>query len=345
MKRLMALLGMLCVLLVGASSVQAATPDGATVVKVRQQLTAHHFIGTALIVHNGHTLLQYSSGYANANLFHLQRNTIGSCYQLASVQKVFTAVLFMQLVQAGKVQLNTPLSRYYPQIAQSKKITLRQVLDMNSGLYSSVQPQKMMSDRQIIAFAVKHVKVKQIGQHNYQPVNYTLLAGIVERLTGKSYQTVVRQRLLKPLNLQHTGFMVNDFKKEQHAAIGYTTTYAYLPYLQRHGETQAELNAKLGTGNMYSDATDLFHLEQAIQQGRFLTAANVATLFDATDGSYRGGLYSYRDFVVSHGVEGGYEVGLSMSRDGKSGVILLTNHRSDLSLAHDSQQIYRQLKL
>ncbi|MDC4186320.1 hypothetical protein MK904_09405 [Loigolactobacillus coryniformis] len=45
---------------------------------------------------------------------------------------------------------------------------------MNSGLFPTTEPQKMLSDRQLIKFTVKHVQVKQIGQHNYEPVNWLM---------------------------------------------------------------------------------------------------------------------------------------------------------------------------
>ncbi|MFC6171383.1 serine hydrolase domain-containing protein [Loigolactobacillus jiayinensis] len=191
----------------GAQPVQAATKTNPQ--QVAQALKAKHFTGTVLIIRHGKTILRRSYGYAN--FAHLQRNTPATVYQLASVQKVLTAVLLMQLVQANKVQLNEPLSHYYPQIAHSKQITLRQMLDMNSGLYSTTDPQKMLSDRQIVDFAAKHVKVGQIGAHNYEPVNYTLLTGIIERLTQQSYHQLVQQKILQPLKLRHTGFMLDDF--------------------------------------------------------------------------------------------------------------------------------------
>jgi CubicO group peptidase (beta-lactamase class C family) len=341
-RRFIILISLALGLSLSAGSVQAA-PKAATVTKIAQQLKKQHFTGTVLIVRNGHTVLQRSYGYAN--FAKLQRNSAASTYQLASVQKVFTAVLFMQLVETGKVRLNTPLSQYYPQIKHSNQITLRQMLDMNSGLFTTTEPQKMLSDRQLIKFAVKHVQVKHIGQHNYEPVNYLLLTGIIEQITGQSYRHLVPKRLLQPLKLHHTGFVLDGFKQETHAALAYQTKIAFLPYLFRVHTTRVAVKRKLGTGNMYSTASELFRLEQAIQQGRLLKPASIATLFNATDGSYRGGLYNYRYFFVSHGVENGYESGLALSRDGNSGVILLSNRRIAGSLSHKARQIYRQLEL
>ncbi len=343
MKRRSMILISLILVLVGSSIPVQAAGRSTEIQQVNQQLKKQHFTGSVLIIRDGRTILQHSYGYAN--FMKLQPNTTASDYQLASTQKVLTAVLFMQLVQAGKVQLNAPLSRYYPQIAHSKQITLRQMLDMNSGLYSMTDAQTMLSDSQLIKFAAQHVKVKAIGQHNYEPVNYTLLTGIIERVTQQSYQTLVKQRIIRPLKLQHTGFMLADYQQEATTTVAYKAVNSFLPYLVHDHESKIALNRKLGTGNMYSTVTDLFRLEQAIQQNKLLKPASVATLFNATDGSYRGGLYNYRDFVVSHGVESSYEAGLAMSRDGYSGVILLSNRKTGVSLSQQARKLYQRLRL
>ncbi|UTC11862.1 hypothetical protein [Latilactobacillus curvatus] len=76
---------------------------------------------------------------------------------------------------------------------------------------------------------------------------------------------------------------------------------------------------------MYATTSSLFRTEQAIVQGKVFKKSLLKTLRSSTTGEYTGGVYNYKDYFTSHGVESGFESSLQMSQDGRSGIVLLSN--------------------
>lgn len=315
--------------------------DDTTAKHITQTLKHNHFVGTALIVKNNKVYYQQGFGYADKA--DNRKNNANSLFQIASIQKSLTATLLMQQVDKGKVNLDDKIGKYYPGIKGGDEITIRSMLDMHSGFYPGKAPDKMMSDKQLVNYAAKTVKVHLVGVHSYQPINYTLLAGIIEKESGHSYQELVEKAMIKPLKLSNMGFM-STFFEEKNYTIGYSTLDPKNYYKKPIKQTDIASNNQLGTGNIYSSAGDLFKIERAITQGKIIPKASVETLRDTTGGNYGGGVYNFGDYFSSHGVEAGYDVGLTMSKDGKTGVVLLGNRRPIVTTMALSQQLYQNIQ-
>ncbi|KRN27556.1 penicillin-binding protein precursor (Beta-lactamase class C) [Lactobacillus selangorensis] len=289
---------------------------------IKKLLTTNKVIGTLLVVKNNKVIWQQGFGYADAAA---QRgNNAASLYQIGSIQKSLTATLFVKdLIDTGKVKYNDPVAKYYPTIPHGHQITIRDMLDMVSGIYHTDLADKVMTDQEIVNWSAKHLTVKpeNIGLFSYQPINFTLLTGILEKETGQNYQDLLDQQLLTPLNLVHTGF-VQAMGDEKHRTYSYKdgTTYQRYP-----DESQVEISRELGTGNLYASAGDLFRMEQGIIQGKIISKKRLAELRNTTNGSYRGGAYCFKTYVNGHGVEAGYDAGYALAKDGRSGVVLLAN--------------------
>ncbi|MEJ1320187.1 serine hydrolase [Latilactobacillus sakei] len=313
---------------------ELTTPEQAY---LKQELLDNNFSGTILIVRHNHVIYQGGRGYANSEQFTTPKTT----YQIGSVQKSLTAALVMKAVENGQLKLTDHLSRFYPQIPKANQITLQMMLDMRSGLFETSAPKVVQTDAQRLQFAIKHLRVKKIGQHAYSPVNYVLLAGLLEQATHKSYNDLMKQQIITPLGVQAFNFMPN-FSDPQHA-----TAYAY----QKNGAYGAEIEdpayiytRELGTGNLYATASDLYQVEEAIVQGKVFKSKYLQQLRHTNNGQYSGGVYNYRDYFTSHGIEAGFESHVQMSQNGESGIILLSNqYKSTPSLVTMSKQIYQQL--
>lgn len=305
---------------------------------VQQLLYDNSFSGTILIVRRNHVLFQGGRGYANFAT--KQLNSPQTTYQIASIQKSLTAALLMKQVQAGNIDLATPLSRYYPQIKEADQITLKMMVDMHSGLTELSAPEKELSDQARIQYALDHLAVKDIGQHNYSPVNYLLLAGILEQVTHKSYRELVGNQLIIPFKLTSFNFMPNETTGQQATAYGYQQDGYGTPV----SEPSYVYMRELGTGNMYATTSSLFRTEQAIVQGKVFKKSLLKTLRSSTTGEYTGGVYNYKDYFTSHGVESGFESSLQMSQDGRSGIVLLSNqYKANPSIGLLTNQLYKQL--
>ncbi|MCD2256538.1 beta-lactamase family protein [Lactobacillus sp. CC-MHH1034] len=298
----------------------------AQTMQLQALLKANHFSGTALLYRDDQVV--YQRGYGYADYHRKRKNNYKSLYQWASIQKSITAVLVMRQVTQGKLKLSDKLSQFYPKVPGSKQITLRQMLNMRSGLSMTAQSSSFSNqDRKIVNFAVEHVQfdAHQLNTSNYQPVNYTLLAGILEQVTHKTYYDLVDQQIFKPLHLMNTGFMPT-FAEEAHHTVSYTSQKKDpSSYAEPIVITPVTYNRELGTGNLYSTPGDLLKIQKAILAGKIISKPALETLRNTSAGHYGGGVYNYTDHIYSHGLISGYEATLYLTKDGKNGVVLMSN--------------------
>ena len=118
-------------------------------------------------------------------------------FLLGSVSKSFTAVCIMQLVQLGKIDLNTNISTYLPNATDGDRITVSQLLNHTSGL----------GEHQTLG---NYKIINEQGVHIYANVNYSLLGEIIEAVSGKSYSEYITENIFEPLQLSHTATTLNE---------------------------------------------------------------------------------------------------------------------------------------
>ncbi|AVK60486.1 peptidase S12 [Lactobacillus sp. CBA3605] len=313
--------------------------------QITKILKTSQFVGTALVVKNNQVIYQRGFGYANKAKETLNGPT--SKYQILSIQKSITAVGIMRLVQAGKLKLTDPVNKYYPTI-KGGTTTIRQLLDMTTGFRLKDGSTDTLDEQQVVDYAVKHLTFtpEKLGTFNYSSVNFLLLAGIIRQITGQSYKTFFNQQIIKKLDLHQTGFVINGQGKG--ATTGYQAVTGQMTptYATKAPETTAQMANELGTGQVYMSAGDLFKTERAIVDGQLLTPKNVAILHKRTaTGTYGGGVYNDQPTALrSHGVGYGYESGIRLSKDGKNGVVLLSNYyRSTDTLLTAMNKIYQEM--
>lgn len=286
------------------------------------------FSGTAIIVQNGHVVGQYSHGMADDGKG--VKNSPNVSYEIDSVQKNLTAALVMRTIRSGKLSFNSHLSDFYPQIPGSQDITIRQMLDMTSGLSapdSLHTPNKDMSDAEVVQSAIESLKYNamQHGKWSYQPVNFTLLAGIIERVTRKSYADLFMQTIARPLGLKGT-HMADATLTGQSSAQGYNTSspedYSK-PYKMLKGQIQSEL----GTGQIFMTPGDLYRIESSLLNGKLLSAGESQALYGPRDSvMYSGGYYhDGTNYLYANGYGYGFEAFVRITPDGKNAVVVMCN--------------------
>lgn len=313
--------------------------------KVDQLLDQKGFSGSILVIRDGKPIYRTSRGYAdNANNLDNKKNT---AYEIDSVQKSMTAALVMKEVQKGKLTLKTKLSRFYPQVPGSDRITIRQMLDMTSGLSlkGNIGPSSVLSDSGIIAADMKNIKFSNLlyNKWNYQAINYNLLSGILEQLTGKSYRKLFIDNYVKKLHLKKTIFAYNDSSNIQ-KALGYNNSdplNATLNYKQPMVTPRSFEYDELGTGQVYMSTHDLFKVEHYIMSGPMLTKASRQTLFKSGSiSTYGGGLYHAKNDNFANGWGYGFQTVMHISDNGQNAVVVLENYQR---LAADVKPIAKQI--
>jgi D-alanyl-D-alanine carboxypeptidase len=161
-------------------------------------------------------------------------------YPIGSISKQFTASAILLLQQQGKLSVDDPVSKYFPELTEANKVTIRNLLTHTSG-YQDYAPQdytipawKMPGDplKVVHDFAGKPLDFEPGTQWQYSNTNFVLAALIVQKVSGKPFAIYLRENILDPAHLTHvlnlnteqnklqvTGYMRNALAPVRPAAL------------------------------------------------------------------------------------------------------------------------------
>ncbi|AYM03848.1 serine hydrolase domain-containing protein [Levilactobacillus yiduensis] len=293
-----------------------------------RELKDKKFVGTALVVKNDQVVYQRAFGKANAKK--QRKNKVTSQYLINSVQKSMTGLLVMKAVQAGQLQLTDRLSQYYPNIRHSGRVTIRQMLNMEAGITGELKPGRTLTENEVYQYVSQNAQIdtSKIGEFDYQQICFTLLAGILHQVTHDSYYDLFYQQFVTPLNLNHT-----SFAQLRSTTKGMTTGYAgNMPgdYSEPHKPSAASMAVQIATGNATMSTGDVYQAERAIVQGSLLSTPAGAQVLHETQNDqihYAGGMYHLDKLgYYGHGMGDDYESTFVISKNGRNGVVLLSNN-------------------
>lgn len=240
------------------------------------------FHGTVLIAENGEIILNKGYGLANREWGTLHQPD--TKFRIASITKTFTAVIIMQLVEDGRIDLNGKLSDYLPSYREDigKKVTIHHLLSHSSGIPDYLRISGFWQNQLLLNYSRKdfanqfcsgELEFEPGSKFQYNNSGYYLLGLIIEELTGKPFETVLEEEILKPLGMINTGLDNNLIVLEKRAT-GYVKSgldYLNVPYLN--------INNIYASGQMYSTAADLYLFDQALYTDKLLKAEYRNKLF------------------------------------------------------------------
>jgi CubicO group peptidase (beta-lactamase class C family) len=249
------------------------------------------FIGTVLVGRDDKILL--SKGYGLANSAWHVPNDPGTRFQLASVTKQFTAAAVLRLVDQGKVHLDDPVSKYITDAPSTwSTIKVRNLLNQTSGIFNFTDAEDfgLAKTQSLPPQAIyQRFRDKPLGfpagtAYNYSNSNYTLLAMLIEAVTGKSFSENLRIELFAPLGMVNSGVARSD-EIITRLANGYrldgnTLRPAHL----------SDLSWTFGAGNLYSTTGDLLKWQRALHSGKVLSASSFKEMTTPVYGNYAMGL-------------------------------------------------------
>jgi D-alanyl-D-alanine carboxypeptidase len=146
-------------------------------------------------------------------------------FRVASNTKTFTGTVILQLVDEGKLGLDDPVSKYRPEVPNGENITIRQLLNMTSGLYNyaedkdfnetlDTEPDKVWTPEEVDEIGLQNGPYFAPGEgFHYSNTNTVLLGLIVEQLTGRPLEQEFQERLFEPLG------MINTLLPERSSAV------------------------------------------------------------------------------------------------------------------------------
>jgi CubicO group peptidase (beta-lactamase class C family) len=260
-----------------ASQYTALAQDHAA--KIQEVLALAHkyqqFNGSALVAENGRVV--YKGAFGMANIEWGIPNTPDTRFRLGSITKQFTSMLTLQLVEQGKIKLDGKLSDYLPDYRKDigEKVTIHHLLTHTSGIPSytgqpgffenvSRNPYKVADF--VKKYASGDLEFEPGSKFSYNNSGYFLLGAIIERVTGKPYEQVLKENILDPAGMKNTGYDHHDTIIPKRAS-GYIKTpdgYANAPYL--------DMSIPYAAGSMYSTVEDLYLWDQALYTDKLLSA-------------------------------------------------------------------------
>ncbi len=214
----------------GLESSAADTLPWALESSIRSAMRKQGIVGMSAIVVSGDRRI-LAKGYGYADRSRKIPVTVDTVFPLASITKLFTATAVMQLVESGDVDLDSPVSRYLTQMTRAGSTvaepTVRQLLTHHSGLQGNIMEGFELKEPDPIAF--RDVPRLLAG---FPPVSrpdtvfaycnagYSLLGCLVEKVSGVDYADFVSGRILEPLGMSRTRFLLTRSDVEV-AAMGY----------------------------------------------------------------------------------------------------------------------------
>ncbi len=232
------------------------------------------FNGSVLVSEGGKVI--FKKGYGMANMEWAIPNTPDTKFRLGSITKQFTAMLILQLVEENKIDLEGKLSDYLPYYRKDtgNLVTVHHLLTHTSGIPSYTGLPNFMEELSRDRYPVdEFIKTYCSGDLEFEPGSkfvynnsgYFILGAIIEEATGKTYEDVLKAKILDPSGMVDTGYDHHDTLL-LHRAAGYEKRaggYVNAAYL--------DMSLPYAAGSLYSTAEDLFIWDQALYTDELLS--------------------------------------------------------------------------
>ncbi len=260
--------------------------------KLANDTAAGLFSGAVLVAKGGTPVFEQAYGLADR-----ERNTpnmLDTRFRVGSMNKMFTAVSIVQLVQAGKVRLDDPLGKYlndYPNKEIATKVTISELLTHTGGTGDIFGPEfdahrlelKTPSDYEKL-YGTRAPEFAPGSKWEYSNYGFILLGLIVEKVSGESYYDYVRENVYAPAGMTSTG-SEPESEAVPNRSVGYTSANGKL---EPNTDTLPYRGTSAGGG--YSTVGDLLRFATSLQQHRLLNAAYTQLLtsgkVDTPEGRY-----------------------------------------------------------
>jgi CubicO group peptidase (beta-lactamase class C family) len=240
------------------------------------------FNGSVLVSENGNVIL--SKGYGYSDIDSKMECTPETKFRIGSITKQFTSMLIMQLVEKGKIKLEGKLSEYLPYYRKDNgdKITIHHLLTHTSGIPNYTNDREFMQNGLMKKYTPKELVEKLCSGNldfepgtswNYSNSGYVILGAIIEEVTGKKYEDVLKENILIPLEMNNSGYEHNDIKMTNQA-IGYDNNPDAV-VVSRY----IDMTIPFAAGAMYSTVEDLYKWDRALYTDKLITKESKEKMF------------------------------------------------------------------
>jgi D-alanyl-D-alanine carboxypeptidase len=264
-----------------------------------ERVAADRFAGAVIVAKHGKILFSDARGLADrANN---SPNTLDTRFRIGSMNKMFTAVSVLQLVEAGKLELDAPLGKYltdYPNRELAEKVTLHHLLTHTGGTGDIFGPE-FEAHRLELRTHADYVKLYGERGLEFEPgskwaySNYgmLLLGVVIEKVSGQSYYDYVQDHIYKPAGMIGSGSLPED-QAVPNRSIGYGKPPGKAEWVN-NAETLPYRGTAAGGG--YSTVADLERFARALLGHQLLNPESTQLLLSAKVEGYAYGFMDARD--------------------------------------------------
>ncbi|MFN8356481.1 MAG: serine hydrolase [Spirosomataceae bacterium] len=254
--------------------------------QLSQLMNSYHrynmFDGAVLVADHGKVIYKEAFGLANRE-WNIP-NTTDTKFMIGSISKPLTATLLLILVQKGLIKLDNKLEDYLPAFKNkpAAKVTIRQLLSHTSGMpnydvikdfFPRISRQSFTREEYINVYKDSTLAFEPGTRYMYSSWGYFTLGYIIEKVTGKSYEQVMKEEIFAPLGMANSGSYLHT-KIIPKRASGYD--YGLGNYYSADFRDQSNT---MGTGDIFTTVEDLFKFHIALTNNTLLNKTLTDEMF------------------------------------------------------------------
>lgn len=299
--------------------------------------SGYKYSGAVLVAKGNEILL--NKGYGMANYEENIPNEPHSVFAIGSLSKSFTAAAIMQLQEKQLLNIDDPISKYIEGHARGDDITIHHLLTHTSGLLRSglMYGLNGVSLEENIDNIMKYSLLFEPGEgYSYSNAGYNILAAIIEKVSGESYNDYIRDNIFMPLGMNSSRCGIDDSYGDNQS-IGYKILTGDPIKLRMFNFSKL-----IGSGNIYSTVEDLYKYDRALYSDKLLSRESLDKMFTSySDSNYGYGWgvaerFGHRE--ISHnGHIDGYYSSILRYPDDDYVLIFLTNNSDYTALYEVSE--------
>lgn len=250
------------------------------------------FMGSAAILFKDSIIYSKSVGFSDvASLKKIDKNTK---FRIGSITKTYTAVLTLKAMEEGKINLSDKLSVWFPQFQNADKITIEMMLKHRSGIFNFTEIPGESAWECVAHTQAEFIDYVSKPKNNFDPdtayeysnTNYALIGFILEKIYNKDYNTLIQEKICKPLALTNTYYSFENHPKKNEA-------YSYSIQDQYLKNGSINYSNEPGSGGLLSTPVEVNKFVSALFMGKIISPESLKLMLHIENDEYGLGIEKF----------------------------------------------------
>jgi len=266
-------------------------------------------MGSLTLSKNGDVIYSRAIGYSSISENGKKPSTTLTKYRIGSISKMFTTTMIFQLVEEGKLKLETTLDTWFPTIPNANKITIFNLLNHRSGIhnftndpdYQTWMTQPKTQTEMIAIIAKKAVDFQPNEKAAYSNSNFVILGYIIEKITKQSYAINLKQRITSKIGLANTYYGgKTNLNNNECYSFQFTGSWKQMP--------ETDMSIPGGAGSVVSTPTDMTKFIEVLFSLKLVSQNSLDQMKTITEGFGMGmfqiPFYTKKGYGHNGGIDG-----------------------------------------